>query len=261
MHGKVWIALLLMGAFALCGVMAASAAPTAQFTNSIGMEFVLIPSGSFMMGSDPNFEEAHRDESPSHKVIISQPFYLGKYEVTQAQWLAVMGSNPSKFKGRNNPVEMVSWHDTQEFIRRLNAQEGHERYRLPTEAEWEYAARAGTSTTYFFGDDKNALSRYAWYHENANEAPRPVGQKPPNAWGLYDVHGNVREWVQDWYGETYYANSPDTDPKGPSSGKKRVDRGGSWGFNAVFCRSAFRGDVLPDARMGYLGFRLALSLK
>ena len=259
MHGKVWIALLLTLTFTLCSAMPAGAAPDTQYTNSIGMEFILIPSGSFMMGSDPNFGNNHRDESPLHKVSISQPFYLGKYEVTQAQWVAVMGNNPSKFKGRNNPVETVSWHDTQEFITRLNAKEKHARYRLPTEAEWEYAARAGTSTTYFFGDDKNALSGYAWYHDNASDATRPVGQKQPNAWGLYDVYGNVREWVQDWYEEKYYANSPETDPQGPPSGKQRVDRGGSWGFNAMFCRSAFRGDVLPDSRMGYLGFRLALS--
>ena len=260
MYGKIWNALLLMAAFTLCGVMAAGAAPAAHFTNSIGMEFVLIPSGSFMMGSDPNFEAGQKDENPSHKVRISQPVYLGKYEVTQAQWIAVMGSNPSRFKGRNNPVERVSWYDVQEFIKRLNALEGHERYRLPTEAEWEYAARAGTSTTYFFGDDVKELSKYAWYHGNASDATRPVGQKQPNAWGLYDVHGNVREWVQDWYEEMYYVNSPETDPDGPLVGKKRVDRGGSWGFNAVFCRSAFRGDVLPDTRLSYLGFRLALSL-
>lgn len=261
MKSKAWIALLLMLALSLCNTMAAGAAPDAQFTNSIGVEFVLIPSGSFTMGSDPNFEEGQQDERPLHKVSISRPFYLGKYEVTQAQWVAVMGNNPSRFKGRNHPVERVSWHDVQDFIRRLNAQEGHERYRLPTEAEWEYAARAGTNTSYCLGDDKQALSRHAWYYDNARDTTRPVGQKQPNAWGLYDVHGNVREWVQDWYGETYYANSPEIDPKGPPSGKYRVDRGGSWGFNAVFCRSAFRGNVIPDSQLGYLGFRLALSLE
>jgi len=261
MNGKTWTTLLLTVALTLYSAIAAVAAPAGQFTNSIGIEFVLIPSGSFMMGSDPSFDDEHMDESPLHKVTISKAFYLGKYEVTQAQWIAVMGSNPSRFKGRNNPVERVSWYDVQEFIKRLNALEGHERYRLPTEAEWEYAARAGTSTTYFFGDDVKELSNYAWYHENAGEGPRPVGQKQPNAWGLHDIYGNVREWVQDWYGAVYYANSPEVDPDGPLVGSKRVDRGGSWGFNAMFCRSAFRGDVLPDSRLGYLGFRLGLSLE
>jgi formylglycine-generating enzyme required for sulfatase activity len=212
-----------------------------------------------MMGSDPNFEEASKHEMPQHKVTISKPFYLGKYPVTQAQWVAVMGSNPSKFKGQNNPVEQVSWHDAQEFIRRLNAKEGHSRYRLPTEAEWEYAARAGTSSAYFFGDDKKALSEYAWYKDNSEETSHPVGQKLPNPWGLYDVHGNVYEWVQDWYGEKYYTNSPEGDPKGPSSSSYRVIRGGSWYSLTTCCRSADRYNFTPDYRFDFVGFRLVLS--
>ena len=170
-----------------------------------------------------------------------------------------MGSNPSEFKGRNNPVEMVSWDDAQEFIKRLNAKEGHKRYRLPTEAEWEYAARAGTTTAYSFGDNKKELSRYAWYGENSGDSTKPVGQKQPNPWGLYDVHGNVFEWVQDWYGEKYYANSPGTDPKGPSSSSGRVGRGGGWGSFAESCRSACRYFNSPDYRNICIGFRLALS--
>ena len=237
-----------------------SAAELKTHTNSIGMEFVLIPAGSFMMGSDPNIEEGYDNERPLHKVTIAEPFYLGKYEVTQGQWVTVMGSNPSKFEGRDNPVERVSWHDAQEFIRKLNAKEGHNRYRLPTEAEWEYAARAGTSSAYFFGDDKNALSGYAWYYgENPVQTTRPVGQKQPNAWGLYDVHGNVWEWAQDWYGERYYSESSETDPKGPASGEYRVIRGGSWDYTAGYCRSASRADYGPDDQSGGIGFRLALS--
>ena len=228
-------------------------------TNSIGMEFMLIPAGFFMMGRDPAFEEGDDDERPQHTVNISKPFYLGKYEVTQAQWVAVMGNNPSRFKGRNNPVEHVSWHDVQEFIRRLNAQEGRTQYRLPTEAEWEYAARAGATTAYFFGDDKHALSGYAWYGGNSGDRLHPVGQKQPNAWGLYDVYGNVREWVQDWFVATYYASSPGTDPQGPSSGEYRVLRGGGWNDLAEHCRSADRHDSTPDVRFVNIGFRLAFS--
>jgi formylglycine-generating enzyme required for sulfatase activity len=229
------------------------------YTNSIGMEFVLIPAGSFTMGADKNFEDASDDETPQHRVSISKPFYLGKYEVTQAQWTAVMGNNPSKFKDRSNPVEQVSWNDVQAFIRRLNQQEGHNHYRLPTEAEWEYATRAGSTGAYSFGDDADSLGRYAWYSDNSGDKRYPVGQKEPNAWGLHDMHGNVWEWVQDWYGERYYSNSPGSDPKGPSSGSRRVERGGCWCGSAKFCRSAYRNRVTPDYRHGSLGFRLALS--
>jgi len=251
------IALLLTVSFTLCGAMTAATAPAAQFTNSISIEFVLIQAGSFMMGSPQNAEE--RNETPPHKVSISKPFYLGKYEVTQEQWVTVMGSNPSRFKGPNHPVDSVSWNDVQEFIKRLNAKEGHNRYRLPTEAEWEYAARAGTNTAYFFGDDKKELSGYAWYFGSSDSTSHPVGQKPPNAWGLHDVHGNVFEWTQDWFGGRYYADSPETDPKGPSSGAGRVARGGSWSYNAESARAAYREFIMPHAQGGDVGFRLALS--
>jgi len=220
----------------------------------------LIPAGSFLMGSDPNLEMSSEDEAPLHRVSISRPFYLGKYEVTQAQWEAVMGSNPADNKGRTNPVEQVSWNDVQEFVKRLNEKEGTTGYRLPTEAEWEYAARAGKSDAYFFGYDARELSRYAWFGEDVDSGrTHPVGQKQPNAWGLFDVHGNVWEWVEDWYGETYYAGSPGTDPQGPASGSGRVDRGGSFGSSARPCRSAARCYYSPDGRDGALGFRLAFS--
>jgi formylglycine-generating enzyme required for sulfatase activity len=206
------------------------------YTNSIGMEFALIPAGEFLMGSDKGKDpEAHDDETPLHRVTISRPFYLGKYAVTQAQWEAVMGSNPSYFKGRSNPVETVSWDDVQKFIWSLNIQEGNGCYRLPTEAEWEYACRAGTTGVYSYGDDAGSLGHYAWYAGNSGKKPHPVGQKEPNAWGLYDMHGNVWEWVQDWYDD--YSSASVTDPKGPASGSYRVLRGGGWGLVARYCRS------------------------
>ncbi|GHU48587.1 hypothetical protein AGMMS50289_25360 [Betaproteobacteria bacterium] len=185
---------------------------------------------------------------------------LGKYEVTQGEWEAVMGSNPSKFNGRSNPVEQVSWDDVQTFIQRLNAKEGTRKYRLPTEAEWEYAARAGTKSTYSFGDDAGQLGAYAWYHDNSGNQTHPVGQKKPNPWGLYDMHGNVLEWVNDWYDESYYSRSASNDPAGPSSGRLRVLRGGSWLGSAGFLRSAYRiNHFTPDNRYGIIGFRLARS--
>jgi formylglycine-generating enzyme required for sulfatase activity len=252
------VALLLF-----CGASFVQAADLPEtYTNSIGMEFVLIPAGEFLMGSDKGKDpDAEDDETPQHRVTISKPFYLGRYEVTQAQWETVLGSNPSKFKDRGNSVEMVSWNDVQKFITRLNRQEGHSRYRLPTEAEWEYAARAGTTGAYSFGDDAESLGRYAWYWGNSwlkmHARTHPVGQKEPNARDLYDMYGNVGEWVQDWYGG--YSSSSATDPKGPSSGSSRVYRGGAWGYDAKSCRSASRSNYEQDGRPYFIGFRLALS--
>jgi formylglycine-generating enzyme required for sulfatase activity len=164
-----------------------------------------------------------------------------------------MGNNPSKFKGDpNRPVESVSWDDVQEFLRRLNAKEGG--YRLPTEAEWEYAARAGSTTAYSFGDGESQLGQYAWYDGNASNTTHPVGRLQPNAWGLYDMHGNVWEWVQDWYES--YASDTVRDPTGPLSGSYRVIRGCGWGISARNCRSANRRNVAPDHRSGGLGLRL-----
>ncbi|MDR2301742.1 MAG: formylglycine-generating enzyme family protein [Deltaproteobacteria bacterium] len=253
-----WLSFLSM--FLSGGAYSVQAAEK-TYTNSIGMEFILITSGSFTMGADKNFEDAGDDETPQHRVTISKPFYLGKYEVTQAQWTAVMGNNPSNFKGRSNPVEQVSWHDAQEFIKRLNAKEGHNRYRLPTEAKWEYAARAGSTGAYSFGDDADDLGRYAWYEGNSGQKPHPVGQKEPNAWGLYDMPGNVWKWVRDWYGERYYSNSPGSDPTGPSSGSGRVTRGGAWNYTAWACRCASRGTAPPEYHFKDICLRLALSLE
>jgi formylglycine-generating enzyme required for sulfatase activity len=243
-----------------------------SFTNSVGMQFVRIPAGSFVMGSPDSDPEARDFEKPQHPVTISKPFYIGRYEVTQEQWEAVMGSNPytldrsNPFYGlpgmaeritRPNHPATVSWNDAQAFISRLNEREGGNRYRLPTEAEWEYAARAGTTTPYSFGDNKAALGRHAWFGEDFNSGgTHPVGQKMPNAWGLYDVHGNAWEWVQDWFDPRYYARSPPTDPTGPNQGSKRVVRGGSWHTTSTSWRTAFRRDYEPNYRGISIGFRL-----
>jgi len=178
-------------------------------------------------------------------------------EVTQGQWQAVMGNNPSYFNncGEDCPVEQVSWNDAQEFIRRLNQKESVSGYRLPTEAEWEYAERAGTNTVYSFGDSDSQLSNYAWYAGNSGGKTHPVAQKNSNSWGLYDMHGNAWEWYQDWYGS--YPTGSVTDPKGPSSGSYRVHRGGSWRSRARGCRSANRYFSTPDFRDDNLGFRLS----
>ena len=213
------------------------------------MEFVQVPAGEFLMGSTS--EEASYNEQPVTRVRISRGFWLGKYEVTQAEWQAVMGSNPSALDecGPDCPVEQVSWDDVQEFIRRLNAAVGVERYRLPTEAEWEYAARAGTS-----GDRYGDLDAIAWNRDNSGFRTHPVGQKAPNAWGLYDMLGNVWEWTQDWYG--HYPGGFVTDPRGPASGSGRVSRGGGWHLGAMYCRASFRYNGSPGDRLSYLGFRL-----
>ena len=223
------------------------------------MEFVLIPAGTFQMGAGDSDTHVYL-ETPVHTVRLTQPFYLGKYEVTQGSWQTVMGTNSSQFTGDlTRLVEQVSWDDVQEFIYRLNAREGGATYRLPTEAEWEYAARAGTTTRWSFGEDPSQLGRSAWCGENAGGQTHPVGQLLPNAWGLYDMYGNVAEWVQDWYG--LYASGTAVDPAGPSSGSMRTARGGSWYSGswysgALSCRSASRLFYASGFRDGYLGFRL-----
>ncbi len=203
-----------------------------------------------MMGSPDSEPGRYPDEGPQHQVTISKSFELQTTEVTQSQWQAVMGSNPSYFKGSDLPVETVSWDDAQAFITKLNAMGDGYRYRLPTEAEWEYSARAGTPGAYA-GD----LDAMAWYSDNSGGKTHLVATKAANAWGLYDMHGNVWEWVQDWYGD--YPASAVTDPVGPSSGSYRVLRGGGWFFYSQYCRSALRFNISPDIRYdGDLGLRL-----
>ena len=214
-----------------------------------GIEFVWVPAGEFRMGSTS--AEADSDERPVTRVRISRGYWLGKYEVTQAEWQAVMGGNPSSFDecGPDCPVERVSWNDAQGFIRRLNSRSGGSRYRLPTEAEWEYAARAGTS-----GDRYGNLDAIAWYDRNSGYRTHPVGRKAPNAWGLHDMLGNVWEWVEDWKGP--YSGGSVTDPRGPGSGSSRVYRGCSWALPASYCRASDRRLVSPGDRFFVLGFRL-----
>lgn len=213
----------------------------------VGIEFIKIHAGVFNMGSANGWN----NEKPVHQVRISQDFEIGKYEVKQEEWNAVMGSNPSRFIGNNNPVENVSWDEIQDFIKRLNDLEDGYRYRLPYEAEWEYAARAGSME-----DFSGNLDAMAWYEKNSGNTTHPVGQKQPNAWGLYDMQGNVLEWIQDLYNKDYYKDSPDDDPFGPSSGSFRVLRGGGWADGATYCRLAFRKYLAPGTRDRNAGFRL-----
>jgi len=230
----------------------------------IDAKFILIPSGTFMMGTP--IDEPGRDsyESNQYQVTISRAFYMQTTEITQGQWKIVMGNNPSRFSdcGNDCPVEQVSWNDTQEFINKLNSMEGTDQYRLPTEAEWEYAARAGTKTPFHTGtclttDQANYNGDYplsgcpkGQYRERTVR----VGSFAPNAWGLYDMHGNVWEWVQDRKGN--YPTGSMTDPEGPSSGAFRICRGGSWNQNAWVCRSSFRFYSFPSLRKDHRGFRL-----
>lgn len=233
------------------------------YTNSMNMKFIWVPSGTFFMGS-PEHEKGSSKERPRHKIHITKPFYLGKHEVTQRQWLAVMGiMHPSNFPSPDRPVDEVSWNDVQFFIQKLNEIEKEHSYRLPTEAEWEYAARAGSESAYCFGDnsDKAQLKQYAWYELNSDKQSHPVGTLRANAWGFYDMHGNVSEWVQDYYDKNYYSSSPEKDPVGPSTGRKRVVRGGSWINQAYSCRSAFRGYFSADYTDSDFGFRIVKTIE
>lgn len=241
--------------FFLFWPFSAGAAETA-FVNSLGMEFALIPAGSFMQGASEGDVLAREDEKPRHHTDIRQPFYLGRYEVSQAQWMAVMGFNQSYAKAPEHPVEMVSWNDAQEFIRRLNQREGVDKYRLPTEAEWEYAARAGSTGPYSFGDDPSALGDYAWYDGNAGKKHHPPGRKKPNAWGLHDMQGNVWELTQDWYSPNY-ADGPALTQNPPEAERARTARGGCYGNKARGCRLSARLSIGPHSRNLGVGLRLA----
>ena len=215
------------------------------------MAFKLLLGGEFTMG----------DGNEANQVTLTKAFHLGVYEVTQEQYEQVMGTNPSHFKGPQNPVEKVSWDDAVEFCRKLSELPAEKSagyvYRLPTEAEWEYACRAGTTSEYSFGDSESELCDYAWYAMNSVATTHPVGDKKPNAWGLYDMHGNVWEWCQDWYGD--YPSGSTTDPTGAASGSARVFRGGSWNAVSDDCRSADRDGNSPGHRFYLLGFRVLRS--
>jgi len=246
---------------------APNAAPAESKTES-GTEMVLISAGRFVMG-----DQTQIDAAP-HEVAISA-FYMDKNLVTQEQYEKVVGENPSRWKGATNPVEQMRWSDAARYCNARSKSEGLEPcydlqtwecnfqangYRLPTEAEWEYACRAGSTTAYFFGNEPSKLKDYAWFEKNSGGKPQPAGQKPPNAWGLYDMHGNVWEWCNDFYQVDYYQQSPKENPTGPKAGDTKVVRGGAWKFSDETCRSAYRYNENPgyaDVCFGYdiYGFR------
>ena len=245
--------------------------PPKEITNSIGMKLVLIPKGTFMMGS-PESEQGRQKNENQHEVMISKDYYLGVYEVTQAQYEKVIGKNPSLYQGAivgnenaDLPVENVSWHDAVEFCKKLSDLPEEKKagrvYRLPTEAQWEYACRAGSKTAYSFDDEEGLLPEYGWFNRNSSNRTHTVGLLEPNAWGLYDMHGNIWEWCSDWYEE--YPNGAVSDPTGRKEGSLRVHRGGSWDVVAASCRSADRYRLNPSPRGGNgledYGFRVALS--
>jgi formylglycine-generating enzyme required for sulfatase activity len=221
-------------------------------SEATGMKLMYIPPGVFKMGSNSGDD----DEKPIHEVAIVRGFFMGQTEVTQAQWKAIMGDNPGFFKGDDRPVENVTYEMAQEFVKRLNIKENTNTYRLPTEAEWEYAARAGKNTEWTFGSQEELLGTYAWQYENAGRQTHPVGRKLPNGWGLYDIHGNVWEWVSDWYAPDYYKQSDRSNPIGPVKGEYRVLRGGSWNGRASYARTANRFPNRPNVPDKEFGLRL-----
>jgi len=225
-------------------------------TNGFGMEFVYIQPGTFMMGS-PKDENGRDSNEIHHQVTLTKGFYMQSTQVTQKQWKALNGgNNPSKFKKfEDSPVERVSWNQVQDFIKRLNNEEKSDKYRLPTEAEWEYACRAGSSTLYCFGNDKNMLKEYAWHDKNSDSGSHPVGRLNPNAWELYDMHGNVWEWC---FGRGDYPTSPVIESNIPMTDSIPVLRGGSWYHNEYCCRSANRKKGSPESSYSYYGFRIVL---
>ena len=256
--------------------------PGSIITNSIGMKLAYIPAGEFLMGSACS-ERGHHDDERQHTVRIDRPFRLGLYEVTQGEWAAVMQTMPWEGKdsrdnvslvevGNRYPATNVGWEDATEFCRKLTDRErvagrlqAGESHRLPTEAEWEYACRAGTTTRYHFGNDEASLSKYAWFAESLPVVHKrirlhEVGKKRANAWGLFDMHGNVAEWCTDWYGEDYYQDSQVLSPQGPLEGLKRVARGGNWRVSPWPCRSAFRAAYNPSHRRDDLGFRVVRTI-
>ncbi|MDO9289258.1 MAG: SUMF1/EgtB/PvdO family nonheme iron enzyme [Thermodesulfovibrionales bacterium] len=229
--------------------------PKGEYTDSSGIEMVFVRGGCYQMGD--TFGDGSSDEKPVHKVCVDD-FYIGKYEVTQGQWKAIMGNNPSSFSScvDNCPVENVSWNDIQDFINKLNQKTG-KNYRLPAEAEWEYAARSGGKSEKYSGN--NDIDSVAWYTSNSGSKTHPVGQKAANGLGIYDMSGNVLEWVSDWHGDKYYSKSPKNNPKGPNSGSLRVLRGGSWGYSVRSARTANRDWSYPGSRLRDVGFRVAMT--
>jgi len=240
------------------------------FTNDLGMRFVRIPAGAFIMGSAdldeilfelPDGESMRiQDEAPAHKVVFTTPFYLGQTEVTQAQWHTIMDTRPGpeahwrRADWQQLPVVSVSWHDIQHYLVTLNKRDTGTRYRLPTEAEWEYAARAGSPGLRPF--PAGELVKHAWYIENSDDTVQPVATRSPNPWGLHDMLGNVWEWTHDWYSPEYYMHSPAGMPRGPVTGDKKIRRGGSYHCQIHLVRPGYRSADTPDTRYSVIGFRL-----
>ena len=258
-----WVVGAAVAVVAFVAVMLLRSEPTSTLepvrpqSNLPEIEMVYVEGGTFTMGAtSEQGSDAENDEKPAHNVTLSG-YYIGKYEVTQELWKAVMGSNPSNFKGDNLPVENVSWDDVQEFLRKLNAMTG-KRYRLPAEAEWEFAARGGKSNLGYKYSGSDNIGNVAWFDGNSDSRTHAVGTKSPNELGIYDMSGNVWEWCQDWYGGSYYGSSPRTDPKGPNSGSNRVFRGGGWSGDAGYCRVSNRDCFTPGGRYIFLGIRLAM---
>ena len=224
-----------------------------ELTESESITMVWIPAGSFIMGAQEDEQDQESGERPVHRVTFNNGFWMGKYELTQLQWVAVMGENPSWFPGAHRPVDYLSWDDIQWFEQRVNYE-----FRLPSESEWEYACRAGTTSRYYWGDDPDyaEIDDYAWHLDNAVRGTREIGMRQPNAWGLYDMSGNVREWCEDWWHEDYTGAPNNGSPWVASGGQSRVYRGGCWDFGAIWCRSANRDYSQPSFRGNGVGFRL-----
>jgi len=265
----IWsVGLLLVASTTDNGSASDTDPPAKWVSNSVGMKLVLISPGEFVMGSAEAEKYGTHDEK-QHRVRITKPYCLAVHEVTQEQYEKIMGEQPWSGRayveeGAEYPATYVRWEEAVEFCKKLSSKEGR-RYRLPTEAEWEYACRAGSTSLYCYGDDGADLRTYAWYSVNSYDGveryPRQVGSKRANSWGLFDMHGNVWEWCQDWYGEDYYESSPTEDPTGPKSGSLRVFRSGSGDCGSWGCRSAARTALKPDDRGDFLGFRVALVLE
>ena len=229
---------------------------TIPVKDGISIDMVRVEAGTFTMGATAETKYPYDCEKPTHRVTLTNDYYIGKYEVTQALWKAVMGKNPSFFKGDNLPVEEVSWDDCQDFLSKLNRITG-KTFRLPTEAEWEYAARGGNKSRGYQYSGSNNLSDVAWYYDNSGIKTHAVGTKQANKLGIYDMSGNVWEWCQDWYGA--YSSSSQVNPTGANSGSRRVFRGGSWSDSDSRCRSSYRDESTPDNRFNHVGLRLVLS--